>query len=102
MGRRRSRRLTRNMATIAIVGCGLVGTSWSLVFARAGHRVLMHDASAAAVTAARDFIARSLPDMAPALRRGRSGDEIMALLSPTSDLAEAVGPAEPGPGHPPG
>ena len=52
------------MATIAIVGCGLVGTSWSLVFARAGHRVLMHDASPAAVTAARDFIARSLPDMA--------------------------------------
>jgi L-gulonate 3-dehydrogenase len=82
------------MATIAIVGCGLVGTSWSLVFARAGHRVLMHDPSPAAVTAARDFIARSLPDMDPALRHGRSGDEIMALLLPASDLAEAVGRAD--------
>src|SRR5439155_4547110 len=94
MGRRRGRRLTQAMATIGIVGCGLVGPSWSLVFARAGHRVLMHDASPAAVTAARDFIARSLPDMAPELRRGRSGDEIMALLSPVSDLAEAVGRAD--------
>jgi L-gulonate 3-dehydrogenase len=82
------------MATIAIVGCGLVGTSWSLVFARAGHRVLMHDPSPAAVTAARDSIARSLPNLAAALRRGRNGDEIMALLSPMSDLAEAVGRAD--------
>jgi L-gulonate 3-dehydrogenase len=83
------------MARIAIVGCGLVGTSWCLVFARAGHQVLMHDPSEAAVASARDFIARSLPDMvAQGLLQGRSGDQVMALLTPASDMAEAVDQAD--------
>ena len=83
------------MARIAIVGCGLVGTSWCLVFARAGHQVLMHDPSAAAIAAARDFIARLLPDMAAqGLLQGRSGDEVMALLTPIADMEEAVGQAD--------
>ncbi|MPT22868.1 MAG: 3-hydroxyacyl-CoA dehydrogenase, partial [Starkeya sp.] len=27
---------------IAIVGCGVVGSSWSLVFARAGHELAIY------------------------------------------------------------
>ena len=28
---------------IAIVGAGLVGSAWAIVFARAGHRVALYD-----------------------------------------------------------
>jgi 3-hydroxyacyl-CoA dehydrogenase len=38
--------------TIAIVGAGLIGTSWAALFAFAGHRVLVHDQDEAARLAA--------------------------------------------------
>jgi len=41
---------------IAIIGCGLVGSSWALVFARAEHEVAIYDYSPEAATAARDFV----------------------------------------------
>ncbi|MDA0991863.1 MAG: 3-hydroxyacyl-CoA dehydrogenase NAD-binding domain-containing protein, partial [Verrucomicrobia bacterium] len=31
------------MEKIAIVGCGLIGRAWTMVFARAGHPVTLYD-----------------------------------------------------------
>ncbi|SEN72238.1 3-hydroxyacyl-CoA dehydrogenase [Loktanella fryxellensis] len=49
---------------IAIVGCGVVGSSWALVFARAGHDLAIYDHSEAAAIAAVDFVENSDPALA--------------------------------------
>mgnify|MGYP001809824392 CR=1 FL=1 len=41
---------------IAIVGCGVVGSSWALVFARAGHDLAIYDRTPAAAEAALAFV----------------------------------------------
>lgn len=40
-----------------IIGCGVVGSSWALVFARAGHEVAIYDRSPEAASAAVAFVA---------------------------------------------
>ncbi|MFT4148577.1 MAG: 3-hydroxyacyl-CoA dehydrogenase [Paracoccaceae bacterium] len=46
---------------IAIIGCGVVGSSWALVFSRAGHQVAIHDPSRAAAEAALAFVVAADP-----------------------------------------
>jgi len=41
---------------IAVIGCGLVGASWALVYARAGCQVVIYDQSVQAAQAALDFV----------------------------------------------
>src|SRR5262245_20736343 len=52
------------MEKIALVGGGLIGQAWAIVFARAGHDVMLYDAEAAALKQARDAIAARLHDLA--------------------------------------
>lgn len=42
---------------LAVVGCGVVGSSWALVFSRAGHTVAIYDRSPEAAQAAVAFVA---------------------------------------------
>ncbi len=51
---------------IAIVGTGLVGSGWTIVFARAGCEVALWDNAPGAAARARDGIARSLDDLVEA------------------------------------
>lgn len=51
------------METIAVIGAGLVGRAWAIVFARAGHPVMLFDANAAALAPALDGIEASLGDL---------------------------------------
>jgi L-gulonate 3-dehydrogenase len=79
------------MTKIAIIGTGLIGRSWAIVFARAGHEVALWDAHAPAVGAALEFIAQRLPELAAAgLLQGRSEAAIMKLLTPVGSLEEAI------------
>ena len=48
---------------LAIVGAGLIGRSWAIVFARAGHAVSIHDADAAASRASLELIETALADL---------------------------------------
>ena len=48
----------------AILGCGLIGRSWALVFARGGHEVALWDQDPAQVQKAMSHIQRTLPEMA--------------------------------------
>ena len=50
--------------TAAIVGAGLIGRSWAMVFARAGWHVRLQDAAPGQLDAARTFIASSLTEQA--------------------------------------
>ncbi|MBZ8139917.1 3-hydroxyacyl-CoA dehydrogenase [Rubrivivax gelatinosus] len=48
---------------IAVIGAGLMGHGIAQVFAQAGHRVTVHDASEQALATLRDRIARNLSDL---------------------------------------
>ncbi len=50
--------------SIAIVGCGLVGRAWSIVFARAGREVAIHDPAEGGVEAALAWFDSTLPELA--------------------------------------
>jgi len=49
--------------TVAIVGAGLIGRAWAIVFARAGVAVRLHDADPAALDTAQGRIAEALADL---------------------------------------
>ncbi|HLT00802.1 MAG TPA: 3-hydroxyacyl-CoA dehydrogenase [Geminicoccaceae bacterium] len=52
------------MERIALVGGGLIGQAWAIVFGRAGHEVVLYDAEPAALERARGAIAARLDDLA--------------------------------------
>ena len=52
------------MERIALVGGGLIGQAWAIVFGRAGHEVMLYDAEPAALKRARDALALRLEDLA--------------------------------------
>jgi L-gulonate 3-dehydrogenase len=81
------------MERIAVVGAGKIGRAWAIVFARAGHRVALYDASPEALGGALDQIRQGLLD----LRRFgliEDPDAVLSLVSPAPTLAAAVGDAD--------
>jgi L-gulonate 3-dehydrogenase len=84
---------------IAIVGAGLVGSGWAIVFARAGCEVALWDNAPGAAARARDGIARSLDDLveaglldaaAPALARVRVAATLADALDGAVYVQESV------------
>ena len=75
--------------TVAVIGAGLIGRAWSMVFARAGWRVRVYDRDAEQLRAARAFIAASLDEQA---KFGLVGDPDAARtrIAYTASLEEAV------------
>jgi 3-hydroxyacyl-CoA dehydrogenase len=51
---------------IAVIGAGLIGRSWAIVFARAGFSVALYDISSSALAGASDAIAAALDDLVAA------------------------------------
>lgn len=79
------------MATIAVLGTGVVGSSWALVFARAGYEVRVFDISEAALAATTTFVRNALLDLEKEGLSGLDGiDTVMSRLATTTDLATAV------------
>jgi len=79
----------------AIIGLGLIGRSWAITFARAGHDVRLWDADPAAAGAALSFIAQALPELAAhGLLAGQEPPAVMARLHVVADLAEALAGAD--------
>lgn len=75
---------------VAVIGAGLIGRAWSIVFARAGFEVALWDQFPQAVQPALDFIAERLPELR---ENGLLGDEpaaVMARIRPAKTLAEAL------------
>ncbi len=75
---------------VAIVGCGLVGSAWALIFARAGWRVRLYDEEAAQLNAAetriaaiaRELVRHELLDDAPSvLARIKAHDECRSRVA---------------------
>ncbi len=74
---------------VGIVGAGLIGRAWAVVFARAGWSVRLFDTHAATLAAAPGLIRTALDDLA---RHGLVADpaSAMARVSLAPDLATAV------------
>ncbi len=81
------------MEHIAVIGAGKIGRAWAIVFARAGHPVVLYDTSPEAVAAAHDGIRQSLVDLR---RFGLIDDptEIARRVKTASTLEEAVRDAD--------
>ena len=86
---------------VAVVGTGLVGRAWSIVFARAGFDVAMWDPTTGAVDKALALIDQALPELgeagllsgeAPAAVRGRltQAGSLKAALSGVSHVQESA------------
>lgn len=75
--------------SIGVVGAGLVGSGWAIVFARAGHPVRIHDASAEQRGAIRDRIAGNLEDL-KTFELIDAVDPIMERIEVVDELEDAV------------
>ena len=83
------------MSRIAVIGCGVVGSSWALVFSRAGFEVSIYDAAPGARQDAVAFVRSALADLRV---QGLAGsdpiDSVMARLKTAENLEEALDGAD--------
>ena len=77
------------MEKIALVGGGLIGQAWAIVFARAGHDVMLYDAEASALKQAHEAISARLDDL---LGFGLVDDPraVLGRIGYATGLAEAL------------
>jgi L-gulonate 3-dehydrogenase len=78
------------MTKVAVIGAGLIGRAWSIVFARAGFDVALWDPFPKQVAAAQDFIADRLPELRDAGLLDEDPTAIGARIRPAPSLANAV------------
>jgi 3-hydroxyacyl-CoA dehydrogenase len=81
------------MADIAVIGAGLIGRAWAIVFLRGGHDVALWDPDPRAVPAARDFIAARLPELRTAGLLADPPQALLARLGAAASLEAAVAAA---------
>jgi L-gulonate 3-dehydrogenase len=80
-----------DVSRVAVVGCGVVGSSWALVFTRAGFEVVAYDSSQAALDRCAAFVRAALADLAAqGLCESASVDAVMERLTLTTDLKAAL------------
>jgi L-gulonate 3-dehydrogenase len=82
------------MTNVAIVGAGLIGRAWAIVFARAGFSVTLWDQFPLQTTAALTFIADRLPELRAAGLLADDPETVMARIRPMQSLWEAVRDAD--------
>src|SRR5258708_16798732 len=83
--------LTKMPRKIAIIGVGLVGRGWSIVFARAGFQVALFDSDRAAVARAPALIRQSLDKIH---RSVWNPDTVVDPIPPAETLEQALEDAE--------
>lgn len=81
------------MPRVGIIGAGLIGRSWAMVFARAGWAVRMTDSSAAALKAAPSLLRRALADQKKYGLVGNVG-AVLKRIAVVPTLPEAVAGAD--------
>jgi 3-hydroxyacyl-CoA dehydrogenase len=78
------------MEKVAVIGAGLIGRAWAIVFARAGFAVGLWDSAPGAVSAARDFIAARLPELRQAGLLADDPASVMSRIASAGTLEAAV------------
>jgi 3-hydroxyacyl-CoA dehydrogenase/3-phenylpropionate/cinnamic acid dioxygenase small subunit len=75
---------------IAIVGAGSIGVAWSVVFARAGAAVRIHDPDAVRLAAVPQELRSRLDDLREFELLGEEPDEVAARVRVVPELVDAV------------
>lgn len=78
---------------IAIVGAGLIGRAWAIVFARAGHPVVMTDVDAAALGKSHELIGARLADLKEFGLIDEAPEAVLARIGVQADLGATVADA---------
>jgi 3-hydroxyacyl-CoA dehydrogenase len=84
----------QGMERIGIVGAGLIGRAWAIVFARAGHPVLVYDAAAGAIGAAQKLIREALQELREAGLVSEAPDAIARRIVAAATLRDCVKDAD--------
>lgn len=80
-----------SLPSVALIGTGIIGQSWSICFARAGHQVRMFDHLEGAAKAALPSIRQMLASLEHRdLLQGQTLDTILQRISVADDLAAAL------------
>src|ERR1700760_4959033 len=82
------------MTKVAVVGAGLIGRAWSIVFARAGFEVALWDQFPLQVQAALDFMADRLPELQANGLLNEQPAAVLARVRPVKSMWDAVREAE--------
>lgn len=82
------------MEKVAIIGSGLIGRAWAMVFARAGHPVKLYDAAPGATGKAIGLIREGLEELHQFGLVKESPEAVMKRVSGAATLAEAVRDAD--------
>jgi len=77
-------------STITVVGAGLIGRAWAIVFARAGHPVSLFDADRNALTHSIAALETALSDLEAAGLLDELPATVRARITPAFVLADAV------------
>jgi 3-hydroxyacyl-CoA dehydrogenase len=82
------------MEKVAIIGAGLIGRAWAMVFARAGHTVKLYDSTPGATDKAIGLIREGLEELQQFGLIKETPDTVMTRVSGADTLAEAVRDAD--------
>ena len=82
------------MEKVAIIGCGLIGRAWAMVFARAGHSVKLYDAAPGSAQQALLLIRQGLEQLHQFGLIAESADIVLSRISTVTTLADAVSDAD--------
>jgi len=82
------------MTNVAVIGAGLIGRAWSIVFARAGFNVTLWDQFPLQTTQALTFVTDRLPELRTARLLADAPETVLARIRPMQSLWEAVRDAD--------
>ena len=82
--------MSADRTKIAVIGAGLIGRAWTIVFARAGHPVALYDANAKALSRSLVLIDGGLADLEAAGLLDEEPAVTRARIAPVVTLAEAA------------
>jgi L-gulonate 3-dehydrogenase len=82
------------MTKVAVIGAGLIGRAWSIVFARAGFEVALWDQFPLQMEAAVDFIADRLPELHSAGLLDDAPNVVLTRIRPMKSLWDSVHDAD--------
>lgn len=91
--RRQAPRPEPGQDVVAVVGAGLIGRAWAIVFARSGFQVRLHDQVPTALDACKAIIRDRLDDLQRFGLVSESPEVIAGRIHAAPSLAEAVGQA---------
>lgn len=78
------------MEKVAVIGAGMVGRAWAIVFARAGREVALYDTDAGALENALVLIAGAATDLHREGLVDEDAQTILGRITATTDLAAAL------------